>query len=77
MEGTEPGLSEWEDEEESESHVISGHQEQEQEPSEDVKLFVGNMTFDVDSDGLAKLFNQAGIVETAEVCLNSRFDSTL
>lgn len=74
MEGTEPGLSEWEDEE-SESHVISGHQEQ--EPSEDVKLFVGNMTFDVDSDGLAKLFNQAGIVETAEVCLNSRFDSTL
>lgn len=68
MEGTEPGLSEWEDEEESEGQVISDHQEQ--KPSDDAKLFVGNMTFDVDSDGLAKLFDQAGIVETAEVIYN-------
>lgn len=38
-----------------------------EEPSEDAKLFVGNLPFDVDSDKLAMLFDKAGTVEIAEV----------
>lgn len=37
------------------------------EPPEDAKLFVGNFPFDVDSEKLAMLFEQAGTVEIAEV----------
>lgn len=37
------------------------------EPPEDAKLFVGNLRYDVDSDKLAHLFNQAGVVEISEV----------
>lgn len=37
------------------------------EPSEDAKLFVGNLPYDVDSEKLAMLFEQAGTVEIAEV----------
>lgn len=38
-----------------------------QEPPEDAKLFVGNLPYDVDHEGLARLFQQAGTVEIAEV----------
>jgi hypothetical protein len=38
-----------------------------EEPSEELKIFVGNLPFDVDSDKLAELFEQAGTVEVAEV----------
>ncbi|GAY61288.1 hypothetical protein CUMW_208800, partial [Citrus unshiu] len=37
------------------------------EPPEDAKLFVGNLRYDVDSEKLAHLFNQAGVVEISEV----------
>lgn len=37
------------------------------DPPEEAKLYVGNLPFDVDSEKLADLFNQAGIVEIAEV----------
>lgn len=37
------------------------------EPPEDAKLFVGNLSYDVDSQRLAELFEKAGIVEVAEV----------
>lgn len=37
------------------------------EPPEDAKLFVGNLPYDYDSAKLAELFNQAGVVEIAEV----------
>lgn len=37
------------------------------EPPEEAKLYVGNLPFDVDSEKLAELFNQVGIVEIAEV----------
>lgn len=39
------------------------------EPPEDAKLFVGNLPYDVDSQKLAMLFEQAGTVEIAEVSL--------
>lgn len=39
------------------------------EPSEEAKLFVGNLAYDVDSQALAMLFEQAGTVEIAEVNL--------
>lgn len=42
-------------------------EEEYQEPSPDAKLFVGNLPFEVDSEKLAQLFEQAGIVEIAEV----------
>lgn len=38
------------------------------EPSEELKIFVGNLPFDVDSEKLAALFEQTpGTVEVAEV----------
>lgn len=42
-------------------------EEEYQEPPEDAKLFVGNLSYDVDSEKLAQLFEQAGVVEIAEV----------
>ncbi|CAH9104483.1 unnamed protein product [Cuscuta europaea] len=40
------------------------------EPPEDAKLFVGNLPFDVDHESLARIFQQAGTVEIAEVIYN-------
>lgn len=60
------GLSEWEAEEEGGSR---GREELAAEPSEDAKLFVGNLPFDVESEDLAELFDKAGTVEIAEVGL--------
>ncbi|PHU18147.1 Glycerate dehydrogenase [Capsicum chinense] len=37
-----------------------------QEPPEDTKLFIGNLPYDIDSEGLTQLFQQAGLVEIAE-----------
>ena len=37
------------------------------EPPEEAKVYVGNLPYDVDSEGLAQLFDQAGVVEVAEV----------
>ena len=34
---------------------------------EGTKLYVGNMPFDVDSEGLAKMFDESGVVEMVEV----------
>uniref|UniRef100_A0A0C9SA73 Small ribosomal subunit protein cS22 n=1 Tax=Wollemia nobilis TaxID=56998 RepID=A0A0C9SA73_9CONI len=34
------------------------------------KLFVGNIPFDIDSEGLARIFEEAGIVEMVEVIYN-------
>ncbi|GAU50596.1 hypothetical protein TSUD_186680 [Trifolium subterraneum] len=45
-----------------------------EEPSEDLKIFVGNLPFDVDSEKLAELFEQAGTVEVAEVIYNRETD---
>nr|AFK42498.1 unknown [Medicago truncatula] len=45
-----------------------------EEPSEDLKIFVGNLPFDVDSEKLAQLFEQSGTVEIAEVIYNRDTD---
>ena len=37
------------------------------EPPEEAKVYVGNLPYDIDSEGLAQLFDQAGVVEVAEV----------
>lgn len=39
------------------------------EPPKDAKIFVGNLPYDVDSEQLAQLFQQAGVVEISEVLL--------
>jgi hypothetical protein len=39
------------------------------EPPEEAKIYVGNLPYDVDSEALAQLFDQAGVVEVAEVSL--------
>lgn len=41
----------------------------EEEFSEDLRVFVGNLPFSVDSAQLAGLFEQAGSVEMVEVCV--------
>ncbi|KAM7278074.1 hypothetical protein ACFE04_005208 [Oxalis oulophora] len=48
------------------------------EPSseEEAKLYVGNLPFDVDSEQLAELFNQVGVVEVAEVIYNRETDTS-
>uniref|UniRef100_A0ACD6AKZ9 Uncharacterized protein n=1 Tax=Avena sativa TaxID=4498 RepID=A0ACD6AKZ9_AVESA len=40
------------------------------EPPEEAKIYVGNLPYDVDSERLAQLFDQAGVVEVAEVIYN-------
>lgn len=46
------------------------------EPPEEAKLFVGNLPYDVDSQKLALLFEQAGTVEIAEVIYNRDTDQS-
>lgn len=58
-------MEEGEDEEEDEGSDFSGSDEP--NFSADVKLFVGNLPFTVDSSALATLFERAGNVEMVEV----------
>ncbi|KAL7191818.1 hypothetical protein ACSBR2_023820 [Camellia fascicularis] len=46
------------------------------ELSEDAKIFVGNLHYEVDSEKLAQLFEQAGVVEIAEVIYNRETDQS-
>nr|XP_004236291.1 28 kDa ribonucleoprotein, chloroplastic [Solanum lycopersicum] len=57
-----------------ESDEAEAEAEEYQEPPEDAKLFVGNLPYDIDSEGLAQLFQQAGVVEIAEVIYNRETD---
>ncbi|RDX74639.1 RNA-binding protein CP31B, chloroplastic, partial [Mucuna pruriens] len=63
---TEEGLSNWEPNTDEDEGFI--------EPPEEAKLFVGNLPYDVDSQKLAMLFEQAGTVEIAEVIYNRETD---
>ncbi|KAE9602662.1 hypothetical protein Lal_00049888 [Lupinus albus] len=47
-----------------------------EEPSDDAKIFVGNLPFDVDSEKLAMLFENVGTVEIAEVIYNRATDQS-
>ncbi|KAF8390535.1 hypothetical protein HHK36_025062 [Tetracentron sinense] len=46
------------------------------EPPEEAKIFVGNLPFDIDSEKLAQFFDQAGVVEVAEVIYNRQTDQS-
>ncbi|KAJ6821375.1 28 kDa ribonucleoprotein, chloroplastic-like [Iris pallida] len=69
------GLSEWESDAdagpvaaaEGDPAGFVGEEESYPEPPEEAKLFVGNLPYDIDSEGLAGLFDKAGVVEIAEV----------
>ncbi|KAG7537355.1 RNA recognition motif domain [Arabidopsis suecica] len=80
--------SDWPEEEEGEDGSIGGTSvtvdesfESEDggdfpEPPEEAKLFVGNLPYDVDSQALAMLFEQAGTVEISEVIYNRDTDQS-
>ncbi|KAK9104296.1 hypothetical protein Scep_021140 [Stephania cephalantha] len=72
--GTEASLADWDGEggeaeegEEGDSYP---------EPPEEAKLFVGNLSYDVDSEKLANIFDKAGVVEVAEVIYNRQTDQS-
>lgn len=46
------------------------------EPSEEAKVFVGNLPYEVDSEKLAQIFEQAGVVEISEVIYNRETDQS-
>ncbi|KAI3454378.1 hypothetical protein Pfo_011041 [Paulownia fortunei] len=46
------------------------------EPPEEAKVYVGNLPYDVDSEKLAKLFEEAGVVEIAEIIYNRETDQS-
>ena len=52
---------------EQEEDVLSEEEQQQPQFSPDLKLFVGNLPFNVDSAELADLFGSAGTVEMVEV----------
>ncbi|XP_023912399.1 28 kDa ribonucleoprotein, chloroplastic [Quercus suber] len=70
------GEEEDEKEESSGDGVLGGGEEFYPEPPEEAKLFVGNLSYDVDSEKLAEVFNQAGVVEIAEVIYNRETDQS-
>ncbi|KAJ4772346.1 RNA-binding protein [Rhynchospora pubera] len=53
-----------------------GDEEAYPEPPEEAKLFVGNLPFDMTSEKLAKLLDQAGVVEIAEIIYNRGTDQS-
>ncbi|XP_052182953.1 28 kDa ribonucleoprotein, chloroplastic isoform X2 [Diospyros lotus] len=80
---TDAGESEWEGESNEGAAVEAvgeegfvGAEEPFQEPPEEAKVFVGNLSYDVDSEKLAHLFEQAGVVEIAEVIYNRETDQS-
>lgn len=66
-EGEVPGESGAEEEEESGEVGSADEEDSYSAPPEELKIFVGNLPFDLESADLADLFNKAGVVESAEV----------
>lgn len=64
------GVSDWD------GDAGTGGEEEYSEPSEDAKIFVGNLPYDVDSESLAHLFEKAGVVEISEVIYNRETDQS-
>lgn len=60
-----------EEESSGDGDVVGGEEELYPEPPEEAKLYVGNLPYDVDSEKLANIFNEAGVVEIAEVNFGS------
>ncbi|CAI9777298.1 unnamed protein product [Fraxinus pennsylvanica] len=79
IEASGAGSFSWEGESQREENVDGGSVESEDsisEPPEEAKLFVGNLPYDVDSEQLAQLFDQAGVVEIVEVIYNRETDQS-
>ena len=57
----------WEGEVGEDGEESEGSEDTYSEPPEEAKLFVGNLPYDIDSEKLAQLFDEAGVVEIAEV----------
>ncbi|RVW25851.1 31 kDa ribonucleoprotein, chloroplastic [Vitis vinifera] len=81
VEGPDAQASDWESEGEgavteaiSDDGVVDDGEDSYSEPPEEAKVFVGNLPYDVDSERLARLFEQAGVVEIAEVIYNRETD---
>ncbi|KAK1383873.1 31 kDa ribonucleoprotein, chloroplastic [Heracleum sosnowskyi] len=57
---------------------VVGEEEEDsyEEPPEEAKIFVGNLPYDCDSQQLANLFGQAGVVDIAEVIYNRQTDQS-
>ncbi|KAK9072377.1 hypothetical protein SSX86_008811 [Deinandra increscens subsp. villosa] len=70
------GGSDWEGSPAEEDSSAAGEAEVFAEPPEDAKIFVGNLPYDVDSEQLAQLFQQAGVVEISEVIYNRETDQS-
>ncbi|GAB2289440.1 hypothetical protein Dimus_023749 [Dionaea muscipula] len=74
VDGAQASLSDWESSGVDDGVVGEGEAEggdfSRPRPTEELKLFVGNLPYDVDSEQLAQLFEPAGIVEVAEVIYN-------
>lgn len=71
VEGPDARQSDWDSEGESpiieDRIVIDDAEESYPQPPEEAKVFIGNLPYDVDSERLARIFEQAGVVEIAEV----------
>ncbi|KAL5717962.1 hypothetical protein ACHQM5_010910 [Ranunculus cassubicifolius] len=61
---------------EEEEEEIVGGEEEFVDPPEEAKLFVGNLPYDVTSEKLAELFEEAGIVQVSEVIYNRETDQS-
>eukprot|EP01018_Ginkgo_biloba_P018348 Gb_05747 [translate_table: standard] len=66
-EAVQEGESEVEGESEPEGEVEGSYDQDFQPIPEGTKVYVGNLPFDIDSEGLAKIFEESGIVEMSEV----------
>ncbi|KAL9273224.1 28 kDa ribonucleoprotein, chloroplastic-like protein [Drosera capensis] len=65
IEDSQEGLESWE------TRRRGGADEEDNDvPPEEAKLFVGNLSYDVDSEGLSRIFEPAGTVQLAEVIYN-------
>ncbi|KAL3611997.1 hypothetical protein D5086_003017 [Populus alba] len=74
--------SDWAQQDEEDTVTIEeesfgdGSEETFPEPPEEAKLYVGNLPYDVNSENLAQLFDQAGTVEVAEIIYNRETDQS-
>ncbi|KAL0302176.1 UNVERIFIED_CONTAM: ribonucleoprotein, chloroplastic [Sesamum calycinum] len=78
-EGTEANATDfltWESTEENVDSDGGDDEDSYSEPPEEAKLFVGNLPYDVDSEKLAQIFYQAGVVEISEVIYNRQTDQS-
>ncbi|KAF9666327.1 hypothetical protein SADUNF_Sadunf16G0218100 [Salix dunnii] len=69
--------SDWAQQDEEDTVTIGDESEETfPEPPEEAKLYVGNLPYDVDSENLAQLFDQAGTVEVVEIIYNRETDQS-